>query len=82
MLAVAKVGAAYLPVDPDYPAERIAFMLDDSRPALAVTVRELAERLPAGIPRLVLDEEGTRADSTRRARTTCHRTGRSTALCT
>ncbi|MFJ9476074.1 amino acid adenylation domain-containing protein [Streptomyces mirabilis] len=67
MLAVAKIGAAYLPVDPDYPAERIAFMLDDSRPALAVTVRELAERLPAGIPRLVLDEEGTRAELDRQS---------------
>ncbi|MFJ4283643.1 amino acid adenylation domain-containing protein, partial [Streptomyces massasporeus] len=39
-LAVLKAGAAYLPVDPDYPAERIAYMLDDARPALVL--RELA----------------------------------------
>ena len=36
-LAVAKTGAAFLPIDPDYPAERIAFMLDQVRPVVTLT---------------------------------------------
>ncbi|MEU4745302.1 condensation domain-containing protein, partial [Actinosynnema sp. NPDC023658] len=37
LLAVIKAGGAYLPVDPEYPAERISFMLDDAKPALVLT---------------------------------------------
>ncbi|MFE9809722.1 amino acid adenylation domain-containing protein [Streptomyces sp. NPDC005548] len=37
LYAVHKAGAAYLPVDPDYPADRVRHMLDDAAPALVVT---------------------------------------------
>ncbi|MFJ3928566.1 amino acid adenylation domain-containing protein, partial [Streptomyces sp. NPDC090022] len=40
LLAVLKAGGAYLPIDPGYPADRIAHMLGDARPALVVTTRE------------------------------------------
>ncbi|MFE9139722.1 AMP-binding protein, partial [Streptomyces sp. NPDC007355] len=62
LLAVLKSGAAYLPVDPAHPAERIELVLGDARPALLVTDTAISGRLPdPGVPRLVLDEPGTAA---------------------
>ncbi|MGH3815484.1 MAG: amino acid adenylation domain-containing protein, partial [Pseudonocardiaceae bacterium] len=57
LLAVLKSGAVYLPIDPAYPAERIAFMLEDAQPALLLTTSEVSDRIPAGagVARLVLD---------------------------
>ncbi|MFE2328286.1 amino acid adenylation domain-containing protein [Streptomyces sp. NPDC059385] len=59
LLAVLKAGAAYLPIDPDYPADRIAYMLDDARPVLLVTSEDLADRLPGGTPALLVDAAET-----------------------
>ncbi|WP_143645356.1 non-ribosomal peptide synthetase, partial [Streptomyces antioxidans] len=61
-LAVLKAGAAFVSVDPDFPARRVAFMLADSRPALLVTTSAIAEVLPpeaATVPLLLLDAEDT-----------------------
>ncbi|WP_156623962.1 amino acid adenylation domain-containing protein, partial [Mycobacterium sp. 852002-40037_SCH5390672] len=44
ILAVLKTGAAYLPIDPSSPKTRTGFMLADSKPVVAVTTAELAER--------------------------------------
>ncbi|TPG75974.1 amino acid adenylation domain-containing protein [Brevibacillus laterosporus] len=41
MLAVCKAGGAYLPIDPDYPSERIAYMLEDSAASVLITSGEL-----------------------------------------
>jgi amino acid adenylation domain-containing protein len=56
LLAVHKAGAAYVPLDPDYPADRIAYMLQDSQPALVLTTGGVADG-----PALVLDADDTRA---------------------
>ncbi|MDQ4011666.1 MAG: amino acid adenylation domain-containing protein, partial [Actinomycetota bacterium] len=57
LLAVLKSGAGYLPVDSAYPAERIAFMLEDAQPPLLLTTSALVDRLPAvvGVASVVLD---------------------------
>ncbi|MFB6704481.1 amino acid adenylation domain-containing protein [Streptomyces sp. NPDC056333] len=57
LLGVLKSGAAYLPIDPDYPADRVAHMLTDSGASLAVTVPGTTGALPRteGLTVLVLD---------------------------
>jgi amino acid adenylation domain-containing protein len=54
IIATLKAGAAYLPLDPDYPQERLAFMLDDAQPALVLSKAGLAEKLSGSQTRLVL----------------------------
>ncbi|MET8572130.1 amino acid adenylation domain-containing protein [Streptomyces sp. NPDC004783] len=46
LLAVMTAGAAYVPVDPQHPADRIEYMLTDGDPVLVVTLTSLAGRLP------------------------------------
>lgn len=45
LIGVLKAGAAYLPIDPDYPADRIAHMLGDARPRVVITQPHLRQRL-------------------------------------
>jgi amino acid adenylation domain-containing protein len=58
MLATLKAGGAYLPLDPIYPAERLALLLTDAAPAVLVTRRDLLGSLPAetGLPLVLLDD--------------------------
>ncbi|WP_301126983.1 non-ribosomal peptide synthetase [Streptomyces cacaoi] len=59
VLAVLKCGAAYVPLDPDYPADRLRHMAADSGTALVLTERALTGRLPFpdGVELLLADEE-------------------------
>ncbi|NKI69295.1 amino acid adenylation domain-containing protein [Collimonas pratensis] len=49
LLGVLKAGAAYLPIDPDYPAERIAHLLNDAQPAVVITQPHLHERVQTAV---------------------------------
>jgi amino acid adenylation domain-containing protein len=57
LLGILKAGAAYIPMDPAYPAERIAYMLEDAHPALLLTDSRSRARLPlAATTVIALDE--------------------------
>jgi non-ribosomal peptide synthetase component F len=57
MLGILKSGAAYLPLDPAYPEERIAFMVEDARAPVVLTSARSARILPEGAERVLLDED-------------------------
>ncbi|MEV0299040.1 amino acid adenylation domain-containing protein [Nocardia sp. NPDC050710] len=59
--AVVKSGAAYVPVDPSYPAGRIEQMVSDSGAALGVTVSSARAALPDSVHWIVLDDTGVAA---------------------
>ncbi|MFC7519132.1 AMP-binding protein, partial [Herbaspirillum sp. GCM10030257] len=72
LLAVWKAGAAYVPLDPAYPSERLVFMLEDSAPLALLTHGEIPAALHATL-RLAVAGSGTalidlEADSGRWAR--------------
>ncbi|WP_107656420.1 hybrid non-ribosomal peptide synthetase/type I polyketide synthase [Nocardia suismassiliense] len=64
LIAVAKTGAAYLPIDLDYPQARIEFMLADARPTLTVTLtgQRAAVAVDSSVQAIALDDPGTVRD--------------------
>ncbi|HYD78842.1 MAG TPA: amino acid adenylation domain-containing protein [Paucimonas sp.] len=63
LLGVLKAGAGYVPLDPAYPADRLAWMLEDSAPKALITRTNLRHSLPpAGMPVLLLDDDQTLAN--------------------
>jgi amino acid adenylation domain-containing protein len=57
-VGILEAGGVYVPVDPTYPAERIAWILEDCKAPVVVTTSVLAGRLPNGAPAVLLDELG------------------------
>ncbi|PQE02237.1 non-ribosomal peptide synthetase [Mycobacterium sp. EPG1] len=66
LFAVLRAGAAYLPLELDYPDERLAVMLDDARPAAVLTTAAVAARIrpltPRHCPAIALDTAETAAE--------------------
>ncbi|MET0398889.1 MAG: non-ribosomal peptide synthase/polyketide synthase, partial [Longimicrobiaceae bacterium] len=61
VLGVMLAGGAYLPLDPELPAERRAYMLRDAAPVLLLTQKALADRLAdCGLPLFLVDAEAER----------------------
>jgi amino acid adenylation domain-containing protein len=56
LLGILKSGAAYVPMDPAYPSERLAFMVRDAGMRLVVTQASLAGKLPSGVRCVALEE--------------------------
>jgi enterobactin synthetase component F len=65
LLAVLKAGGMYVPVDPDLPIDRIAFLFGDAAPAVVVTTADsenVLRALPGGMACVMLDRPDTWAD--------------------
>jgi amino acid adenylation domain-containing protein len=77
MVGILKTGAAYVPLDTDYPAERLRFMIEDAQLSAVVTDREHAAQLPSGVPMVLLEEAERGAPALGRAKSTA--IGESTA---
>jgi amino acid adenylation domain-containing protein len=57
LLAVLKAGAAYLPLDPSYPEERLRFMVEDAHISCIITTSALHASTPLDVPSLILLDE-------------------------
>ena len=55
LLGILKAGGAYVPIDPQYPRDRLTFMLEDSRSAVMLTQRTLAAELNVAATPVLLD---------------------------
>jgi amino acid adenylation domain-containing protein len=57
VLGIVRAGAAYVPIDPTYPIERIAGMLDDSKPSMVITVKAYQHLFKGTQARVILIED-------------------------
>jgi non-ribosomal peptide synthetase-like protein len=76
LLGILKAGAAYVPLDPEYPADRVRFILGDCQARALITRRALADKLTGFAGKtLLLDDQVAALASLPTARITCSETG-------
>ncbi len=63
LLGIAKAGAAYVPLDPSYPADRLAYMLEMAQARAVLTTRDLVASLPPGSDNVVLIDADAALDA-------------------
>ncbi|MCF5332404.1 syringopeptin non-ribosomal peptide synthetase SypA, partial [Pseudomonas syringae] len=63
LVGILKAGAGYVPLDPSYPEERLAYMLEDSAPKMLLTQRDLRERFAQAAMPVLLLEADARAEN-------------------
>jgi amino acid adenylation domain-containing protein len=59
LVGILKAGAAYLPLDPEYPTERLAFIVENAKPVCVLTTSEIVPHLPAWKRLVILDQKET-----------------------
>ncbi|MBS0237569.1 MAG: LLM class flavin-dependent oxidoreductase [Proteobacteria bacterium] len=65
LLGILKAGAAYVPMDPSYPAERLAIILEDTRARIVVTTSDLRSKLPSGLNLICAERAGDHGNGER-----------------
>jgi amino acid adenylation domain-containing protein len=71
ILGILKSGAAFVPIDPQHPFERISFMLADIQSLVVVTQRHLVEKLPADVAIIVCLDDGEESSGYSRKNPPC-----------
>src|SRR5205807_3352606 len=57
ILGVLKAGGGYVPLDPNYPQERLQFMITDARLWLVITTKQTANNIPTSAQLLFIDKD-------------------------
>lgn len=63
VLAIARAGAVYIPLDPNFPIDRLTFMLADADAKLLITVKDLDQHFEADVPKLFIQDAWQQLDS-------------------
>ncbi|WP_185150677.1 non-ribosomal peptide synthetase [Cytobacillus dafuensis] len=75
VLAVLKAGGAYVPIDPNYPSERIQYMIKDSQAEIVITHHHLSDKVNGEREKVILEERSWVRESVENLPTSCEPNG-------